>query len=102
MALIRIVRMTFQPDKVADFLTIFNESKNKIRSFPGCRELQLHKDAHTDNIYITYSKWENEQALTAYRNSELFGRVWPMTKVLFLKSPIAFSNVKIEEVDKSD
>ncbi len=102
MSLIRIVRMTFQPDKVEDFLTIFNESKDKIRSIPGCQELQLHKDVYADNIFITYSKWDNEDSLLAYRSSELFVSVWPMTKALFIKPVFAFSNLTIEEVDKND
>lgn len=102
MSLIRIVRMTFQPDKVEDFLTIFNESKDKIRSIPGCQELQLHKDVHADNIFITYSKWDNEDSLLAYRSSELFASVWPMTKALFIEPVFAFSNLTIEEVDKND
>ena len=93
--------MTFQQDKVEEFLTIFNESKDRIRSFPGCQELQLHKDVHTNNIYITYSKWDSEDSLLAYRSSELFGSVWPMTKALFREPAFAFSIVKIEEVEKS-
>jgi len=39
--LIRIVRMTFQEEKVAAFLENFESNKKKIRSFPGCRHLEL-------------------------------------------------------------
>lgn len=101
MSLIRIVRMTFHQDKVEDFVEIFNESKNKIRAYPGCLELQLHQDLHEKNVFITYSRWEDEQALLNYRTSELFGMVWPLTKALFKKPAFAFSNIKIEVVEKS-
>lgn len=90
--------MTFRPDKVSQFLSIFESSKNKIRSFPGCMDLELHRDHNAKNIFITYSIWENEKALNSYRNSELFRSVWPETKILFLEKPIAFSNVIIEKI----
>lgn len=90
--LIRVVRMTFQDDKVNDFLKVFEESKEKIRSFDGCQHLELHKDYHAPNIYSTYSIWENDQALDNYRHSNLFKGVWAQTKVLFKEKPVAFSN----------
>lgn len=84
--------MTFQDDKVNDFLKVFEESKEKIRSFDGCQHLELHKDYHAPNIYSTYSIWENDQALDSYRHSELFKGVWAQTKVLFKEKPVSFSN----------
>ena len=96
--LIRIVRMTFQPEKVDEFLDIFDESKSKIRSFPGCTALQLHQDYNQTNVFSTYSIWKDEQSLNAYRDSALFQSVWPKTKTLFLKSPVAISNRLLTEV----
>ena len=96
--LIRIVRMTFKPEKTLQFLSIFEASKNKIRNFPGCMQLELHKDYNADNIFITFSIWEDEKALNAYRESDLFRLVWPETKILFLEKPVAFSNMIIEKV----
>ena len=94
--LIRIVRMTFKEDKVDAFLEIFNNSKSKIRSFPGCRHLELHRDYNKGNIYITYSHCDDESCLNAYRNSPLFSDVWKSTKALFSEPPRAFSN-KLED-----
>ena len=88
--------MTFEPDKVQEFLAIFNESKLKIRLFPGCSHLELHRDFNDENIYTTFSMWDSQEAINAYRNSELFQSVWPRTKALFSKSPIAFSNIRVE------
>ena len=89
--LIRIVKMTFKPEEVETFLTIFRETKDKIRAFEGCEHLELLEDVNNKNSFSTYSHWENETALNAYRNSHLFDGVWARTKVLFTEKPIAFS-----------
>ena len=96
--LIRIVRMTFQPEAVEAFLQVFDESKEKIRNFPGCQHLELHKDYTADHIFSTYSIWENEEALNAYRHSDLFKSVWAQTKPKFSEKPVAFSSKKYIEV----
>jgi len=97
--LIRIVRMTFRPEEVERFLELFNGTKDRIRHFPGCHHLTLLKDYSDDNIFSTYSIWENEEALNAYRNSELFAGVWKATKVKFSDKPIAFSNKEFMKVE---
>ncbi len=96
--IIRVVRMTFREDAVEEFLQIFNSSKLHIRSFPGCLHLELHRDAHDPRIFCTYSHWNSPEDLDAYRNSELFGKVWPATKALFDERPVAFSNEVVEIV----
>ena len=83
--------MTFREDKVPDFLEIFRNSRERIRSMDGCLHLELMKDPEHENILTTYSRWESEIALNAYRNSALFGDVWPATKALFKEKPVAFS-----------
>jgi quinol monooxygenase YgiN len=87
----RIVRMEFAPEKVEDFLTLFNATKTQIRHFPGVLHLELHRDAEKPNVFYTYSIWENAGALEAYRVSALFASVWSRTKVLFAGRPQAFS-----------
>lgn len=94
--LIRIVRMTFKEDEVDSFVRLFKENKAKIRSFPGCQHLELHKDYHEDHIFITYSHWDDETVLDTYRHSELFKNVWSATKPLFADKPIAYSQVRCE------
>ena len=61
--IIRVVRMTFDENKEEDFLTIFNESKDKIRDFDGCIHLELLKDVHAACVYTTYSHWQSEEKL---------------------------------------
>ncbi|PZX50190.1 putative quinol monooxygenase [Algoriphagus chordae] len=98
--LIRIVRMTFQPEKVNDFLENFNTHKKSIRNSPGCHHLELCQDENDKNIFLTHSHWESEEYLNQYRDSELFKSVWTFTKALFAEKPIAFSSKKLEEVEK--
>lgn len=87
----RIVRMEFQPEKVEEFLEIFNASKQQIRHFPGVNHLELHRDAKLSHVFYTYSIWEGEEALEAYRHSPLFQSVWAKTKALFGGKPLAYS-----------
>ena len=96
--LIRIVRMTFEPSGIENFLTLFDESKDKIRNFPGCTHLELLRDFNEDHIFSTYSIWESEEHLNAYRQSTLFAKVWAATKAGFSDKPIAFSLKKFIEV----
>lgn len=89
--IIRIVKMTFQQEKVSEFLSVFNESKTFIRNMPGCSHLELLNDINSPTIFFTYSYWNSEEDLNAYRNSELFSTVWSKTKVLFSAKPEAWS-----------
>ncbi|MEO0895932.1 MAG: antibiotic biosynthesis monooxygenase family protein [Bacteroidota bacterium] len=94
----RIVRMEFKEESLEAFHEIFESSKQAIRSFPGCHQLELHQDAHDPNVRYTYSLWDKQESLDAYRKSELFGSVWPRTKKLFDAKPQAFSLIQIEKV----
>jgi quinol monooxygenase YgiN len=93
--LIRIVRMEFEPSKVADFKELFEEVKGKIAAFPGCHHVELRVDATLSNVYYTFSKWENEDALEAYRISGLFTATWIRTKALFNGKPLAYSLAEV-------
>ena len=81
--IIRIVKMTFKPEKVNEFLEVFNASKQHIRNVEGCTHLELLNDINSQNILFTYSHWNSENDLNNYRNSELFEKVWGKTKILF-------------------
>ncbi|MEB2784873.1 putative quinol monooxygenase [Algoriphagus persicinus] len=97
--LIRVVRMTFRPESVDDFLANFQMNKHAIRNSPGCTHLELWQDENEKNIFMTYSHWESEEALNQYRDSKLFKSVWDFTKDLFSAKPQAFSSKKLEEVE---
>lgn len=87
----RIVKMEFDPEKVEEFLSNFEENKTKIRASAGCYKLILLQDKDNTNIFFTYSYWVDEASLENYRNSELFKGVWAKTKVLFNAKPVAWS-----------
>ena len=94
--IVRIVRMTFKPEKTEEFLAIFRSSRPLIRAFDGCRHVELLQDLHQPNIYSTYSLWDSEEHLNAYRRSALFGQVWPATKALFAGKPQAWSYIAVD------
>ncbi len=95
----RLVKLTFQPEKTTDFIAIFEASKNLIRKMNGCQHLELLRDAAQTNIFFTLSFWENEAALNAYRDSELFKTTWAKTKVLFSDKPQAWTTYVVSEAE---
>lgn len=92
-----MVKMSFQPDKVNDFIKWFHLHKEKIKNFEGCIHLELWQDIEHTNVFYTYSIWKDEQAIEKYRESDTFKEVWQFTKQLFNDKPVAFS-AKIEIV----
>ncbi len=87
----RLVKLTFQPDKTSDFIKIFEETQFFIRNTEGCLHLELLRDVNKTNIFFTLSHWENEAALEAYRQSDLFTTTWARTKILFCDRPEAWT-----------
>lgn len=87
----RIVKLTFLPDEVDTFVSIFNNSKVSIRNFPGCQYLELNREKDAGNIFFTYSIWESQEALESYRKSILFQETWAQTKILFAAKAEAWS-----------
>jgi quinol monooxygenase YgiN len=89
--IIRIVKMEFKPEKTDEFLSIFNQSHDKIRSSKGCMNLSLVRDINDPGIFFTISHWESSEALDAYRKSNLFISTWSKTKILFKEKAQAWS-----------
>ena len=93
--LTRTVRMTFVPTKTDDFLALFDEVSQHIRSFDGCAHLELWQDVAYPNIFTTYSQWDTADHLQAYRNSNLFESTWRRTKAMFADRPVARSSTTV-------
>lgn len=87
----RLVKLTIDKNKIADFEKIFVSNRDKIAGFPGCKSVKVMKDVNAPNIYFTYSIWESEEAINNYRSSELFGSIWPNAKKTFIDKPEAWS-----------
>lgn len=92
---VRIVKMSFQPEKIEIFLNNFERKKTFIRKSPGCRLLELYRDKTNPDVFFTYSYWDKEEDLENYRNSELFKSIWAETKVFFNDKPLAWSVDKV-------
>ena len=86
----RIVKLAIDPDTDAgdEFRAIFERSKEKIAQQPGCAGVRL---LQSERHFFTYSLWRSEADLNAYRESALFGSVWPKTKALFYDKPEAWT-----------
>lgn len=92
---IRIVKLSFHEENIPAFLENFEIIKERIRSAPGNRLLELYQDKDNKNIFFTYSYWETEQDLENYRTSDFFNEVWSFTKKLFNDKPQAWSVDKL-------
>ena len=86
--IIRIVKMTINPDKVSEFKSIYEAGMEKIRAFDGCTHLELLQE---DNVLMTYSYWNTPQDLENYRKSDVFKGIWSNVKPLFIEKPLAWS-----------
>lgn len=89
--MVRIVKLTMDPERAAGFEALFADRQEAIRHFPGCRHLELWKDRSHIGVYFTYSIWENQEALDNYRHSALFADVWSGIKGWFTGKPEAWS-----------
>jgi len=93
----RIVRMTLRQDAVEPFLSLYDEVSGRIRERPGCRGLVLYRDVRWPCVLTTHSAWESEDALEAYRASDLFRSTWARTRPLFAAPAEAWSNTVLRE-----
>ena len=87
----RLIKLSIQSKKKKQFIELFEENQHLISSFDGCISVELVQDINANNIFFTYSLWENENALNKYRNSTLFKGIWSETKTFFCDKPEAWS-----------
>jgi quinol monooxygenase YgiN len=81
--IIRLVQLTISTSQIEQFLELFEASKERIRSSPGCLELTLLQDVQDPQRISTLSKWESEDALNAYRSTDFFRETWAASKAMF-------------------
>jgi len=93
--LVRIVKLTFQEDKIDEFLKIFEEHRDTIKGFNGFSYIELYQEKTNLQVFFTYSHWEDETALANYRNSDYFRLIWSRIKVSFADKPEAWSLEKV-------
>ena len=96
--IIRIVKLTFREDFVADFLQKLDQRKQRIRDFEGCQYLQILQDKNQPNIIFSHSYWDSEKALNTYRHSDFFAETWQFTKSGFSAKPEAWTLNNLQEL----
>lgn len=96
--LIRLVRMQFRPQDVATFLALYEHVEPIIAAQPGCRSVQLVRQIDDPAAFATWSVWDDQIALDAYRRSDFFRGFWPEVRALFRAPAEA---VSFEQVDVS-
>ncbi len=83
--------MTFKEEEISAFKANFEAKKDKIKAFPGCHHVELLQAKDDPKIFFTFSVWDGEDALDAYRHSDLFKGIWKVTKQMFDGRPEAWS-----------
>ena len=91
MAIQRIVKLTFKREHCDEFQTFFNEIKDQIAAQNGCLGVKLLRESGDSGVFFTYSQWDDQKDLDAYRQTDLFGMVWPKVKEWFNDKPEAWS-----------
>lgn len=81
--IVRIVKLNFKQAFLPQAQEILEVHGPKVRAREGCTHLQILQDKHDPRTYFTISHWTSEEALNAYRNSEVFREFWPSIKVGF-------------------
>lgn len=92
--IIRVVRLTFSESTIGPFEKLYAKHAEAIASQPGCFGVELVEDVKDPYVRATVSRWDSEDSLNAYRDSALFGEVWPATKALFAGAPEVWSYKK--------
>lgn len=94
--ILRIVRMSFDPYRIDNFLDYFATIKPDIENFEGCRKVDMYRDAEDENVIYTVSIWEDESSLEKYRESNIFRGRWEIVTEWFNEKPQAFSLVNTD------
>ena len=89
--MVRVVKLTFQPEHADGFIDIFDQKKERIRAMEGCLSLRLIRDRNEPTIFMTYSVWEGPEHLQNYRRSEFFKDLWTTVTPMFSDKPQAWS-----------
>lgn len=89
--IVRIVQLQFERSKSEWAKELVLNISSKVRSFSGCHHLEVLFDIHHPGRVVTYSHWDDELALNAYRDSEIFKTFWASIKPLFAEPAVARS-----------
>ena len=95
---IRLVELSIQKDKLSIAKNILADVAPKVRNSPGCRHLRILMDLHNPSRITTYSHWNSEADLNAYRTSDVFKNFWTEIKPLFAVPAKAWSSESLHHL----
>lgn len=87
----RIVKLTFNPDRISEFLSEFEKVKSRVVNSEGCVSMKLLQNQSNPCEFFTHSIWINEKALETYRSSETFIQLWSIIKPMFASKAEAWT-----------
>jgi quinol monooxygenase YgiN len=93
--IIRIVKLHLKSEMVPAFRAHFDGICNRIRSFEGCRHLELLSQEGRPEVLFTYSHWDSVDYLNKYLESAFFKDTWQTVKPMF-DAPAAAWSLKSE------
>ncbi len=96
--IVRIVKLIIDVEELETFLAHFTEYAPKVRGMKGCNHLEVFKDINNPGVCFTYSKWDSEEDLINYKETEVFKIIWKFAKSKFAGKPEAWSVDKILEL----
>lgn len=83
--------MEFKKEEIENFHSIFINAQPEIEKMEGCLAVNLHQDLIKHELFFTISKWDSDESLENYRQSELFIAIWKKVKPLFSQKAEAWS-----------
>lgn len=90
--IIRIVELKINPENLDRARQLLAAVAPKVRGMQGCSHLHILTDIRQSNHITTYSYWDKEEDLNAYRHSEVFKSFWGEIKPLFALPARAWSS----------
>jgi len=87
----RIVKLSFKPELVSEFLTEFEKVKTRVVNSEGCLSMKLLQHQSNPSEFFTHSIWLSETALENYRCSDTFIQLWSTIKPMFASKAEAWT-----------
>lgn len=83
----RLVETGIRPEMVDAFIDLYMHARPTILAQPGCPRVELVPAIDQPTLFATWSVWDHESALDAYRTGAFFRDFWPGVRVLFRNPP---------------
>ncbi len=93
--IIRIVELEINLEEMESAELLLIEVAPKVRGMAGCSYLEIIQDVHKLSRVTTYSHWDSEEDLNAYRDSEVFLTFWNSIKPMFQSKARAWSSERL-------